>query len=415
MGAVTGGRKAEWNRRAAGLALTMMALILVASTGWTVSAQSPVPAGEPVQIPLASKAAIVMDAASGRILFEHNAHQPLPPASVTKVMTLVLALEAVERGDVSLTDMVTTSSRAASMGGTQIWLETGERMAFGDLLYAIAVGSANDASVAVAEYLAGTESAFAVRMTERARELGALNTQFLNASGLPPQTVGLTGDHVTSAYDMALISRHALTLPHFLELVSTYGPVVMRPDGKREPELYNYNRMLRTYPGMDGIKTGYTSEAGYSLAATASRGGVRVIVVTFGAPTSSSRDDDVRRLLDFGFSRLHAVLVRTAGEAVRTARVHRGIPEEVDLIVQQDVYATLLRGESEAFDEEVVWHLPRLEAPLGAGTVVGELVVRTGEYEVARAPVVVAQDVERASVTQMILRTARRLLARQFD
>lgn len=393
----------------------VFALVVMGALSFFAAAQSPVPVGEPVQIPLVSKAAIVIDAASGRILFEHNAHQPLPPASVTKVMTLLLALEAVERGDVALTDMVTTSSRAASMGGTQIWLETGERMAFGDMLWAIAVGSANDASVAVAEYLAGTESAFAQLMTERARELGAQNTHFLNASGLPPAEVGFSGEHVTSAYDMALISRHALTLPHFLDLVSTYGPVVMRPDGKREPELYNYNRMLRTYPGMDGIKTGFTNEAGYSLAATASRNGVRVIAVTFGAPTSASRDEDVRRLLDFGFSRLTAVQVRAEGEAVAQARVHRGLPETVDLIVQEDVFATILRGESEEFTEDVEWYGPRLEAPLAAGTAVGELVVRTGEYEVARTPLVVAQDVKRASVTQMILRTARRLLAREFD
>lgn len=409
------GPRSQPGKRGAYCVSHVIALCLVSALGLVAAAQTPVPVGEPVQIPLVSKAAIVIDAASGRVLFEHNAHQPLPPASVTKVMTLVLALEAVQSGEVALTDMVTTSSRAASMGGTQIWLETGERMAFGDMLYAIAVGSANDASVAVAEYLAGTESAFAERMTARARELGAQNTHFLNASGLPPEEVGFSGDHVTSAYDMALISKHALTLPHFMELVSTWGPVVMRPEGKREPELYTYNRMMRTYPGMDGIKTGFTSAAGYSLSATASRNGVRVIAVTFGAPTAASRDEDVRRLLDFGFSRLTSVKARSEGEVVARSRVHRGIPEAVDLIVQEDVYATLVRGEPEEFLEDVEWHVERLEAPIAAGTVVGELVVRTGEYEVARSPVVVAQDVERASVTQMILRTARRILAREFD
>ena len=173
---------------------------------------------------LHSKAAVVIDAASGRVLYEKNAHEPLPPASVTKVMTLILALEAIERGEATWDELVTASARAASMGGTQIWLETGEQMAYGDLLWAIAVGSANDAAVAIAEHLAGSEAAFAEMMNERARELGAQNTHFLNASGLPPADVGMTGEHVTSAYDIAIISRHALTLPKFRELFRRGDP-----------------------------------------------------------------------------------------------------------------------------------------------------------------------------------------------
>lgn len=371
-------------------------------------AQTPVPVGTPVQVPLVSKAAIVIDAASGRVLFEHNAHEALPPASVTKVMTLVLALEAVQEGRVSLTDMVSTSSRAASMGGTQIWLETGELMPFGEMLYAIAVGSANDAAVAVAEYLAGSESAFAERMTERARELGAQNTQFLNASGLPPEEVGFTGRHVTSPYDMALISKHALTLPHFLEMVSTWGPVVMRPQGSRVPELFTYNRMMRTYPGMDGIKTGFTNEAGYSLSASAMRDGVRVIAVTFGAPTSASRDEDVRRLLDLGFSRLRSVKLYSEGDILGNVRISRGNPERIDVMVDSDVYATVLRGEEEEPVTTFEWATDDLEAPLAAGEIVGQLIVTAGDYEVARTPIVTAAPVERASWTQLILRTADR-------
>lgn len=250
----------EW-RMVASYRRVLFRVVALIGLGWFLStvagqAQTPVPVGSPVAVPLVSKAAIVIDAASGRILFEHNAHEALPPASVTKVMTLVLALEAVQSGQVSLDDMVTTSARAASMGGTQIWLETGESMSLGEMLWAIAVGSANDAAVAVAEYLAGSEPAFAERMNERARELGGRNTHFLNASGLPPADVGYSGEHVTSAYDLAMISRHALFLPGFREMVSTWGPVVMRPTGSRVPELFTYNRMLRTYVGMDGIKTG---------------------------------------------------------------------------------------------------------------------------------------------------------------
>lgn len=378
------------------------------------AAQTQATGDTPFQLPLASKAAVVIDAASGRVLYAYNAHQPLPPASVTKVMTLLLALEAVDAGQLSLDDMVTTSARAASMGGTQIWLEPGEQMSLREMLWAIAVGSANDAAVAVAEHLAGSEPAFAQLMNERARELGAQNTHFLNASGLPPADVGYTGEHVTSAYDLAIISRHALKFPLFREMVATWGPVVMRPEGSRVPELYTYNRMLRTYPGMDGIKTGYTSEAGYSISASATRGGIQVIAVTLGAPTSQGRDDDVRRLLDYGFSRLRAVPVLNAGETVDYLTVPRGEPARVAVTVKEDLVATLLRDEPEEPETEIHWHTDQLQLPLPADHPVGTVVVKAGNTVVAEAVLVTVEPVQKASWTQIILRHARRLLARDF-
>ena len=187
------------------------------------------------ELAITSKAAVLMDYSSGRVLHEKNAHEPLPPASVTKIMTLILALEAVRDGKVALNASVPTSELAASMGGTQIWLETGEQRPLEELLYAIAVGSANDASVAVGEFLAGSEPAFVTLMNAKARALGMRNSQFANPSGLPPKELGSSQRHVSSAYDLALLSRYALDLPLFRELVSTWGPVVMRPEGKRQP------------------------------------------------------------------------------------------------------------------------------------------------------------------------------------
>src|SRR5690606_20664667 len=230
------------------------------------------------ELPIQSRAAVLMDARSGRVLYEKNAHEPLPPASVTKVFTLVVALEALRDGRVALDDLVTVSRRAAGMGGTQVYLEVGEQMTLKDLLYGIAVESANDAAVAVAEHLAGSEEAFAQLMNERARAIGAMNTNLSNASGLPPADIGMPGQtHVTSAYDIAVVSRYGYTLPLFEELVSTYGPYRVRVGTRAEREFWNRNRLLRFYEGANGIKTGYTQEAGYCLAASAVRGNLHLI------------------------------------------------------------------------------------------------------------------------------------------
>ncbi len=360
---------------------------------------------------LHSKAAVVIDAASGRVLYEKNAHEPLPPASVTKVMTLILALEAIERGEATWDELVTASARAASMGGTQIWLETGEQMAYGDLLWAIAVGSANDAAVAIAEHLAGSEAAFAEMMNERARELGAQNTHFLNASGLPPADVGMTGEHVTSAYDIAIISRHALTLPKFRELVSTWGPVVMRPNGSGEPVLWSLNSMLRTYPGMDGIKTGYTREAGYNLSATAERQGVRVIAVNLGAATPDQRQADIQRLLDYGFSQLTSVPVAKAGEELTVVRVRRGLPAALPVTVKEDVFATVLSRQNETPEIRFEWPLEGVVAPVKQGDQVGTLVVTVNGIEVGRHPLIAAGDVEEARFSKLFIRNLHALLS----
>lgn len=368
-----------------------------------------VPVGAPVQIPLHSKAAIVMDAATGRILFEHNAHEPLPPASVTKVMTLIMALEAVQEGRVGMDDLVAASPRAVSMGGSQIWLEIGEQMSFRDLLWAIAVGSANDAAVAVAEHLAGSEEDFARLMNERARQLGARSTRLSNASGLPPADLGIDEPHVMSAYDIAVLCRHAIGLPGFLEMVGTWGPVTMRPHTQARPILWNYNRMLRSYPGMDGIKTGMTREAGYSLAATALRNHVRIIAVSLGAESLDARTQDMRRLLDYGFSRLRAVQVTKAGEAYGQAPVRRGEEPSVDLVAEEDVYTTTLREHDDKPAVAVRIDGP-VEAPVAAGQRLGTLVVRVDGEVVQEIPLTAAREVPRGRFGRLWLRHSRQLL-----
>lgn len=352
-------------------------------------------------LPIRSKAAILIDAHTGQVLYEHNAHEALPPASVTKVMTLLLALEAVAEGRAKLDDLVHTSAYAASMGGTQIWLEPGEQMPLKEILYAIAVGSANDAAVALAEHLGGSEAGFVEMMNRRAAELGARNTQFQNPSGLPPASLGQAGPHVTSAYDMAMISRHALTLPMFHELTSTWGPVVMRPETLQKPVLWSFNTLLRSYPGMDGIKTGMTSEAGFCLSATAVRDGLRLIAVTLGAATRTERDDDIRRLLDYGFSRMKAVKIAEKGAQMAEVKLLKGEKTHLPLVAAGDFYLSMEK-DAQAQPETTVEYVRKPTAPIAEGETLAYLVAHIDGREAGRIALVAPEAVPRASVWRLI-------------
>src|SRR5690606_31227139 len=260
---------------------------------------------------------------------------------------------------------------------------------------------ANDAAVAVAEHIGGTEQAFVDMMNEKAKELGMQNTQFANPSGLPPQTVGKSGPHVSSAYDIALMSRYAISLPGFLEYTSTWGPVVMRPETLQKPVLWSYNRLMRSYPGMDGIKTGMTSEAGYCLAATAERDGLRLIAVTLGARTSAERDADIRRLLDYGFSRLKAVVVAKEGDVITEVETIKGKEPSLRLVAGADLPVSMPR-ESTAEPETEIVLTRRPVAPILEGEVMGHLIVRLDGEERGRVPLVAETTVEKASVFALI-------------
>lgn len=366
------------------------------------------------QLPIKSRSAILMDAHSGRVLFEKNAHEPLPPASVTKVFTLVMALEALRDGRVSLDDLVTTSRHAAGMGGTQVYLEVGEQMALEDLLYGIAVESGNDAAVAVAEHISGTEEGFAQLINERSKALGALNTEFSNASGLPPGDIGMAGSrHVTSAYDIALVSRYGYTLPMFEQLVSTYGPYRVRVGSRDEREFWNRNTLLRFYEGANGVKTGYTREAGYCLSASAIRNNLHLIAVVLGAPSIGDRDDDIRAMLNWGFRQYEAREVVKDGEPLSRLQVSKGALDAVDIVAAHDVHVTVQRGFDVKPERQLL--LPeKLLAPVEAGQVVGEIIVTVDGEEVGRVDAVAVAAVPKGSTWTIITRTAGRLLGSLF-
>jgi len=362
------------------------------------------------QLPISARSAVLIEAHSGRVLYEKNAHEPLPPASVTKVFTLVVALEALRDGRVALDDLVTVSRRAAGMGGTQVYLEVGEQMTLKDLLYGIAVESANDAAVAVAEHLAGSEEAFAQLMNERARAIGAMNTNLSNASGLPPADIGMPGrTHVTSAYDIAVVSRYGYTLPLFEELVSTYGPYRVRVGTRAEREFWNRNRLLRFYEGANGIKTGYTQEAGYCLAASAVRGNLHLIAVVLGARTREERDEDIRTLLNWGFSQYQAQEVVRADEELGRIRVSKGVADAVPVVPERPLHVAVPRGGRVEVQREL--RLPdRVLAPIERGQAVGELIIRLDGQELERVALVAGGDVPRGRVWELVARAVRRLM-----
>ncbi|MFB5067195.1 MAG: D-alanyl-D-alanine carboxypeptidase family protein [Candidatus Wallacebacter cryptica] len=364
--------------------------------------------GSAAELDLTAKAALLMDADSGQIFYELNIDEPLPVASISKLMTLVLVLEALNDGKVALADLVTTSEYAASMGGSQVWLEPGEQLTLEEMLYAIAVGSANDAAVAAAEYLAGSESAFASLMNQRARELGLIHSEYSNASGLPPTLLGLGGRQIMSARDVAELARHALTVPRLLEFVSTYE-YTMRSNSTKKPVLWNNNKLLRRYQGVDGLKTGFTTEAGYCIAATAKRDELRLIAVVLGSSSEASRESDITKLLDYGFREYTTHLVIPKQTAVGEIMIPKGIPEKVNVVVSRDFYVTVKRGEQAQITTEVSID-DSLPVPLTTDISVGKITAYLKDQPVAEMELKPEVAIERASIPDLLIRIYQKML-----
>lgn len=339
-----------------------------------------------------SAAAVLMEYHSGRVLYARNEHQRRPMASVTKVMTLSLVFDALESGRVQLSDRVTASARAQGMGGSQIWLEEGESMSLHEMLIAIAVGSANDAAVAVAEHLYGSVERFVDAMNHRAAELGMTNTRFANPHGLDDP-----GQYST-AYDLARLARHASSHQGLLGYTAMW--IEHLRDGKTLQS--NHNRLVRHFPGCDGLKTGWTETAGYCLAATAQREGSRFISVVLGAPTGEVRFRESANLLNAAFASFRAVPLAGRGELMGETGVERGTVPRVGLLAQDDFGAVVARGTDPDLQKRVVMTPGRLFAPVEAGQVLGELVVEAEGVEVGRVRLVASRAVPRANLWQLM-------------
>lgn len=343
-----------------------------------------------------ARSAILLDADTGTVIFEKNGHDKLPPASITKVMTMLLIMEAIERGQLKWTDQVSVSENAASKGGSQIFLEPGEQMTVRDMLKGIAVGSANDASVAMAEKLGGTEQRFAQMMNARAKELGMRDTKFQNSNGLPVE------DHYTSAHDIALMSRELLKHPEITKFTGLYQDY-LRQGSKKPFWLVNTNKLVRFYPGLDGLKTGYTSEAKFCLTATAKRENFRVIAVVMGEPNTKIRNAEVSQMLDYAFAQFTNQVFYKKGQVIAKLRVEKGEPEYISIRARHPISMMLKRGENPNGIRKVIkWRT--IQVPIKKGQVLGTMEFHKEGRKVASLELISSSDIGRASFWSSIKR-----------
>ena len=387
------------NKRAVTLLLCLMLAALSILRGFTASAAEFTPATTAdFDVPCA--AAILVDEDSGTVLYEKNADARRPIASITKVMTLLLTFEALEAGKISLDDFVPVSEHAYHMGGSQIWLEPGEEMTLNDMLKAICISSANDAAVAVAEYIGGSEPAFAEMMNARAAELGMTNTHFVNACGLDEP------EHLSTARDVAVMSREMLL--HHTE-VRDYCSIWMDTLRGGATQLVNTNKLLKSYSGITGLKTGTTGKAGVCISASAERDGLRLIAVVLGAASGKERFQAASTLLDYGFSHFESAAAELPADAPLSLPVKRGTAESVALTYTAPERCLMPKGESGTL--QVALDLPqKLAAPIRAGETVGTVKISNGSAELASYPVTAAQDVDALSFTYCLHRLAEGLL-----
>lgn len=348
---------------------------------------------------LKAKGSVLMDFSSGKVLMESNSHEKLPLASVTKVMSMLLVMEAVDSGKIALDTKVTISNHSYSMGGSQVWLEPGEIFTVDELLKAVAIHSANDATVALSEAVAGSEDLFVTMMNEKAKELGMNDTVFVDCSGLTDE------GHYSSAYDVALMSRELmLKHPKILEYTSTWHATFRdNTPGKKPVSLDNTNKLIHFYKGMVGLKTGFTSKSGYCLSASAIKDNQQLISVVLGEPDSNTRFAETRKLLDYGFANFETTQVNSKGEEVQTVEVKKGLKTSVNAIYKDDVKLLLKKGEKGKIERQVNIE-PNLEAPVKAGQKIGEVTYVMSGAEVGKAELVASNDIQRASFIRLFFR-----------
>ena len=341
-----------------------------------------------ITLDLSSKSACLMEASTGEIIYEQNPDEKLEPASVTKIMSLLLIFEAIDEGILKMEDMVTGSDKAASMGGSQIWLEVGEQMTADDMIKAMVVVSANDCTVAMAEHIAGSEEAFVGRMNKRATELGMTNTNFVNSTGLPVE------NHYTTAKDIAIMTRELLK--H--EQILNYTNIWMDSLRGGEMGLSNTNKLIRFYPGANGMKTGYTDSAKYCLSATAKRDKLQLIAVTMKAPTSDERFQDAKKLLDFGFANF-CIYTPQISE-LPELRVKGGVKKHVPLEYKGE--EILVAKGKEKLIETYISLPETLEAPVKCGDIAGKLTFKIGDEVIAEREITVKEDVKRMAFPDVL-------------
>jgi D-alanyl-D-alanine carboxypeptidase (penicillin-binding protein 5/6) len=356
---------------------------------------------EAVELDVPGKSAVLMDVSTGTVLYESNAHDPLPPASVTKVMTMLLIMEAIDSGKIGWNDTVTTSEAAAAKGGSQVYLKVGETMSVTEMVKSIAVSSANDCACAMAEYLAGSESAFVELMNRRAGELGMKNTRFVNCTGLDDEDSAK--DHVISAYDIALMSRQLLKYHPDITKFTTIWMDTIRGGSFG---LSNTNKMVRFYPDCTGLKTGFTAQAGYCLSSSAKREGLELIAVVMGCETSAQRFAACRAMLDYGFANFALVDARSPENT--SVPVKLGAADSVRGVPGADTRLLIDKSQKSSVTTRITLE-PQLSAPVSKGQRIGEMTVYAGEQILAKVPLVAEEAVPRLGWKELFLRILRRI------
>ena len=353
---------------------------------------------EAVELPITSRAALLMERSTGQVLFAQNEHEQLEPASVTKIMTLLLTMEAIDSGTIGYDDVVTVSAAAAGMGGSQVYLAEGEQITVEELLKSVCVASGNDAAVALAEKVAGVHELFVEQMNRRASELGMADTHFVNCTGLTAE------GHVTSAHDIALMSRELLLHHPDIRRFTTIWMDTIR-DGAFQ--LANTNKLIRFYSGATGLKTGFTSGAGYCLSASAMRDGMELVAVVMGAETSQSRNAACKSLLDYGFANF-AVVSPDLSDCDNQIPVRLGKDAGVSAVPEADMALLIDKAQKSGVTSEVTLE-PTVTAPVSRGQRLGTLTVKSGDLVLKEVPLVAAQEVERLSygeIYRMVLMRA---------
>ncbi|MFK7696507.1 D-alanyl-D-alanine carboxypeptidase family protein [Paenibacillus sp. HJGM_3] len=350
-----------------------------------------------------ASSAVLMDADTGTVLYEKNMHDKKAPASITKIMTMVLIMEALDQGKIKMNEKVRTSEYAASMGGSQIFLEPGEEMTVEEMLKGIAMASGNDASVAMAEKIAGSEEAFVKMMNAKAKQLGMNNTHFVNVNGLPAD------NHYTSAMDIATMSKELLKHEEITKFTGAYQDY-LRKETAKPFWLVNTNKLVRFYSGADGLKTGYTSEAKFCLSATAKRENFRVIAVVMGEPNTKTRNAEVTKLFDFAFSQYTNHPIFKTGDPMGTLQVEKGKTSQVPLIATHQYSVLLKKGDAGEDIRHELQFNPNLKAPIAAGQPIGKLVVFKGDTKLAEFDLESPTNIAKAGLWTMLKRTAQRMV-----
>lgn len=349
-----------------------------------------------------AKSGLLIEASTGEIIYEKNKDEKVPVASMTKMVAQIIILENIEKGTLTWNEKIKVSSNAAGMGGSQIWLQPGEEMTVRDLMKGITMASANDATVALAERIAGTEEAFVKQMNEKVKELGLKSTHFVNPTGLDEE------NHYSSAYDMGLIAKELLKHEQILEFSKVYEDYI-RQDTPNKYWVVNTNKLVRFYEGADGLKTGFTDNAGYCMAVTAKRDGMRLIAIVLGETSGKVRNQETSELLDYGFNLYKADVVKTKKDIITEIKINKGTKDKVTISPNEDIIVLKKKSElSKKYDLET--NLNDIKLPIKKGDVLGKLLVKDGNNILRKVDLIANNNVNKLGYFKMIFETLKDIL-----